>query len=225
MHTRTGGQNHFETFQRNMDQLGIAPATTALTSSSTSATSSREHKIQAYRRRKELDAMVAELRARRASLAHEQEARGGEGGDLDEVERKLALAQMEQHELAVADSMSMIERELEMLQYAARMQAERGGGGGGAAAAAASHSSITDERASARVDMASAGSAGGGGRGRTPFLSQDGKVTGTFMLVNKREQLRKGVFGYGHNLPTMSIDEYLEQEMEQGNILSVGLCV
>ncbi|KAJ3320289.1 Nucleolar protein 6 [Boothiomyces sp. JEL0866] len=47
-----------------------------------------------------------------------------------------------------------------------------------------------------------------------PILDKKGK--------NKREELAKGVFRPGHNLPTMTIEEYLEREMERGNFLSGG---
>jgi len=58
-----------------------------------------------------------------------------------------------------------------------------------------------------------------------PMLSKSGKPLRPFVLTtehNKREQIRKGVFQYGHNLPTMSVEEYLELEMERGNFLSGG---
>ncbi|KAJ3269413.1 hypothetical protein HDV01_001411 [Terramyces sp. JEL0728] len=47
-----------------------------------------------------------------------------------------------------------------------------------------------------------------------PMLDKQGK--------NKREELAKGVFRPGHILPTMTIEEYLDREMERGNFLSGG---
>ena len=41
-----------------------------------------------------------------------------------------------------------------------------------------------------------------------------------FVLLNKREQLRRQVFQPGHTLPTMTIEEYLEREMARGNFIS-----
>ena len=43
-----------------------------------------------------------------------------------------------------------------------------------------------------------------------------------FTLLDKRSQLRDGVFRAGHNLPTMSIDEYLEEERRRGGIIEGG---
>jgi hypothetical protein len=44
-----------------------------------------------------------------------------------------------------------------------------------------------------------------------------------FVISNRgREEIQKQVFRPGHNLPTMTIDEYLELERQRGNILSGG---
>ncbi|KAH7328143.1 TAP42-like protein [Stachybotrys elegans] len=56
-----------------------------------------------------------------------------------------------------------------------------------------------------------------------PLLSQGGRPLQPFTLVGSRADLARGVFRPGHNLPTMSIDEYLEEERRQGNILQGGV--
>jgi immunoglobulin-binding protein 1 len=53
-------------------------------------------------------------------------------------------------------------------------------------------------------------------------LNKDGKPLRPFTLLDNREQLRKGVFRPGHNLPTMTIDEYLEEERRRGGIIEGG---
>ncbi|KAH0545532.1 hypothetical protein FGG08_000363 [Glutinoglossum americanum] len=55
-----------------------------------------------------------------------------------------------------------------------------------------------------------------------PILSKDGKPLRLFTLLDTREQLRKGVFRPGHNLPTMTIDEYLEEERRRGGVIEGG---
>lgn len=55
-----------------------------------------------------------------------------------------------------------------------------------------------------------------------PLLSQQGKPLQPFTLVGSRAELGRGVFRSGHNLPTMSIDEYLAEERRQGNIIEGG---
>ncbi|KAM5348256.1 hypothetical protein ACJ41O_008080 [Fusarium nematophilum] len=56
-----------------------------------------------------------------------------------------------------------------------------------------------------------------------PLLSAQGKPLQPFTLVGSRDQLARDVFRSGHNLPTMSIDEYLEEEKRRGNILKGGV--
>lgn len=55
-----------------------------------------------------------------------------------------------------------------------------------------------------------------------PILSQKGKPLQPFTLVGSRAELARGVFRPGHNLPTMSIDEYLEEEKRRGGIIEGG---
>ncbi|RGB39281.1 TAP42-like protein [Rhizophagus diaphanus] len=54
-----------------------------------------------------------------------------------------------------------------------------------------------------------------------PLLSKDGKPLRPFVITN-RENIREQVFRPGWRLPTMTIDEYLEQEAARGNIISGG---
>ena len=58
--------------------------------------------------------------------------------------------------------------------------------------------------------------------GTGPLLSKDGKPLQMFTLTDKRSQFQKGVFRPGHNLPTMSIDEYLEEEKRRGGVVQGG---
>lgn len=54
-----------------------------------------------------------------------------------------------------------------------------------------------------------------------PLLSKEGKPLRPFTLID-RKAMTKDVFKSGHNLPTMSIDEYLEEERRRGNIIEGG---
>ncbi|KUI68260.1 Uncharacterized protein C63.05 [Cytospora mali] len=55
-----------------------------------------------------------------------------------------------------------------------------------------------------------------------PLLSKEGRPTQPFTIVGTRQDLAKQVFRPGHNLPTMSIDEYLEEERRRGGIIEGG---
>ncbi|CAD6446323.1 6148325e-b84a-471a-a13c-ac9ddf3c9088 [Sclerotinia trifoliorum] len=55
-----------------------------------------------------------------------------------------------------------------------------------------------------------------------PILSTGGKPLRPFTLLESRQALQKGVFRPGHNLPTMTIDEYLDEERARGGIIEGG---
>ncbi|KAJ9158117.1 TAP42-like protein [Coniochaeta hoffmannii] len=55
-----------------------------------------------------------------------------------------------------------------------------------------------------------------------PLLSGQGKPLRPFTLLGNRAEIAKGVFRPGHNLPTMTIDEYLEEEKRRGGIIEGG---
>lgn len=55
-----------------------------------------------------------------------------------------------------------------------------------------------------------------------PLLNKKGNPMQPFTLLDRRSQLQQGVFRSGHNLPTMTIDEYLEEEKRRGNIIQGG---
>jgi immunoglobulin-binding protein 1 len=55
-----------------------------------------------------------------------------------------------------------------------------------------------------------------------PILDKSGRPLQVFTLLDKRQQFADGVFKSGHNLPTMTIDEYLEEERKRGGIIEGG---
>lgn len=55
-----------------------------------------------------------------------------------------------------------------------------------------------------------------------PILSSDGKPMRPFTLLDSRQTLTKNVFRPDHSLPTMTIDEYLEEEKRRGGIIEGG---
>ncbi|ANB12558.1 Tap42p [Sugiyamaella lignohabitans] len=55
-----------------------------------------------------------------------------------------------------------------------------------------------------------------------PLLTKSGKVNRPFTIVSTRDQIAKNAFGTGQTLPTMSVEEYLEEEMKRGGIIEGG---
>ena len=51
-----------------------------------------------------------------------------------------------------------------------------------------------------------------------PLLSSQGKVMRPFVLTSRRDEIAQGVFRPDHSLPTMSVDEYLTEEIQRGGI-------
>lgn len=73
------------------------------------------------------------------------------------------------------------------------------------------------ERVSERLEGPVARISGGG-----PLLSKEGRPLQPFTITDKRTQLRQGVFRPGHTLPTMTIEDYLEEEKRRGGIIDGG---
>ena len=57
---------------------------------------------------------------------------------------------------------------------------------------------------------------------RGPILDGKGKPLRPFTLTSKRQDFQNGVFRPDHSLPTMSIDEYLEEERRRGGMIDGG---
>lgn len=55
-----------------------------------------------------------------------------------------------------------------------------------------------------------------------PLLSKEGKILRNFTLIDKRTQLQQKVRGYGQYGPTMSVEEFLAKEWEEGRVLQGG---
>ncbi|KAF2855785.1 type 2A phosphatase-associated protein 42 [Plenodomus tracheiphilus IPT5] len=55
-----------------------------------------------------------------------------------------------------------------------------------------------------------------------PILDSGGKPMRPFTLLDSRQTLKKNVFRPDHSLPTMTIDEYLEEEKRRGGMIEGG---
>ena len=55
-----------------------------------------------------------------------------------------------------------------------------------------------------------------------PILNKDGKPLQPFTLVDSRQRLHNGVFQPDHRLPTMTINEYLDEERKRGGVIDGG---
>lgn len=53
----------------------------------------------------------------------------------------------------------------------------------------------------------------------SPLLSKEGKVMRPFNIVSSRDQLAKKVYGTGQVLPSMTVEEYLDEELKNGGLV------
>ncbi|KAF7544502.1 hypothetical protein G7Z17_g9885 [Cylindrodendrum hubeiense] len=156
----------------------------------------RDGKIANYKAEKQLKERLEVLRRNPRYLDH---------GD-DEIVRELHLTHITFAVHTTMQALDSLNREFDMLAQAPRPDPESAG-------AAPKPDDAT------RLDQPFRSMINRGG----PLLSAKGKPLQPFTLVGSRTDLARGVFRSGHNLPTMSIDEYLDEEMRQGNILQGGV--
>lgn len=77
------------------------------------------------------------------------------------------------------------------------------------------HANGYSERLDAPLSHLSAGMRG-------PLLDSKGKPMRPFTLLDNRQRMQDGVFRPDHSLPTMTIDEYLEEERKRGGMIDGG---
>ncbi|KAI9679406.1 MAG: hypothetical protein M1817_005428 [Caeruleum heppii] len=176
------------------------------TASKTDAAARRDTKIARFRLEKELKSKIQYL---------EQHATTSEDNEPILRESYLENTHLRTHEAFA--SLEAIAQELDILAMApatppsgpdalAHDQRERDG--------------TTRDSYSDRLDSSMLRDISKANKG--PVLSQAGKPLGPFTLLDTRDRLRQGVFKSGHNLPTMTIDEYLEEEKRRGGMIEGG---
>ncbi|KAI8337074.1 TAP42-like protein [Chlamydoabsidia padenii] len=169
-----------------------------------SAAQQRQDKIARYKREKALKATIHQLREQ---LDDESTA------ELDQdLERDWVLALIELEISRALEQLHGIEQEWMMVQEMEKMRQQQ-------------QQQPVDGRAPLRQHPSSSSSStldtSNGQRGG-PLLTKEGRPLQPFIITNKRQQLKDQVFQPGYNLPTMTIDEYLQQEMDRGNIIKGG---
>lgn len=165
------------------------------------AATSREQKIERYRREKEMEGKIKNLQA---VLDKNGEKSGDTNVDVEDIERDLVMSLIQFQVLKSLEHLQSISQEYVMVLEMEKMR-ER-----------AARGDTTDLRApitQSRVDPRNA---------TGPLLSSTGVPLRPFVITSKRQELRDQVFRPGWALPTMTIDEYLQQEEERGNHIKGG---
>ncbi|KAI9928291.1 hypothetical protein ASPWEDRAFT_26629 [Aspergillus wentii DTO 134E9] len=193
-----GNKKLYERYSANPSTFSLIPVNDAAVR--------REVKVSRFREEKEL----------KQKLEYLSQNQGRLQSDDDDV-RKLYLAEIKLYTHQTFQSLDLISQELAMLSTI-RKNPE-----------ISQQNSQEDQRRrkneeqssySERLDPPISQLLKGGKFG--PILSKEGKPMQPFTLLDRRTQLQQGVFGPSHNLPTMTIEEYLDEEHRRGNVLQGG---
>ncbi|PGH14120.1 hypothetical protein AJ79_03237 [Helicocarpus griseus UAMH5409] len=187
----------YERYTDNPGSFSLAPLN--------DAAARRNIKVSRFREEKELKQRLEYLSQNQNSLQAD-----------DDLVRQLYLAEIKLYMHQTFQALDMLSQELSMLASAQ-------------AAAPVTNPAYEDDARrrdqrdksgfSDRLDVGLGQSIRGG---TGPLLNKKGVPLQPFVLTSKRSEFQKGVFRPGHNLPTMSIDEYLEEERRRGNIIEGG---
>ncbi|RGP73742.1 hypothetical protein FLONG3_6233 [Fusarium longipes] len=183
-------------YDRVLERYRDEPESFAVVASNDAA-ARRDGKIANYRAEKALKEKLEMLR---------RNPRYVENGD-EELVRELYLTQITFAVHSTLQALDSLNREVDILAHAPRPLAP-----------STTDTPSTDDSSRLDQPLRRLHSLPGG-----PLLSKQGKPLQPFTLVGSRDQMSRDVFRSGHNLPTMSIDEYLEEERRQGNILQGGV--
>ncbi|PHH60777.1 hypothetical protein CDD81_1174 [Ophiocordyceps australis] len=164
----------------------------ALVPARADAAAQRQGKIAASRAQRHLEAKLEALRA---------DAAFAERAD-DELVREVNLTAVSSAVHAAFDALDSINREMALLAMAPPDGPEA--------------RPSPDSRLDAPFAAAAPRRAGG------PLLSRTGKPLQPFTLLPSRADMARAVFRPGHNLPTMSIDDYLAEEHRRSNVVQGG---
>ncbi|RVD86473.1 uncharacterized protein DFL_004747 [Arthrobotrys flagrans] len=173
----------------------------------TDAAARRNAKIERYKQEKEL----------KAKLEHLSNLTPSPNVDDEDI-RSLYLSQIE---LAVMQSLQQLEGiylEIDILGKAPSEEQLLEQRRGRQEEDERSRRRKADDNYSDRVDPSEIFTKANG----RPLLSSDGKPLRPFTLLSNREIVKGGVFGPGHRLPTMTIEDYLEEEKRRGGIIEGG---
>ena len=165
----------------------------------------REAKIARHQYEKDLEEKLAYLRRDPSALEKD-----------DGALRGLYHAELSLHAHHAFHALDQIAQELAILAFApADPQAPADGTTDLRGVSRTNGSDYSDRLDPPLAQLARNGRAG-------PILSKEGRPLQPFTLLDSRQRLRDGVFRPDHNLPTMTIDEYLEVERQRGGIIDGG---
>ncbi|KAK7038065.1 Serine/threonine protein phosphatase PP2A-associated protein [Favolaschia claudopus] len=239
----TQSQRHLDSFISNLENYEVVPESERALhvqdpAKIKDAASRRDLKIMQYQREKDLRARIETIRKRRSQLPADGSMESDfdlirsllpqktgtaddddEDSESEDLLRETTLLLLRLFYAQTQTQLINLNQELELLRNAPRMPPPP------------PSRPEEDHRDKARVaesDMwrLEAPAPSGGPDGKGPLLDSSGKPLRPFTILpagsSDRARMAAQVFGPGHRLPTMTIDEYLHIEQERGNILTGG---
>ncbi|KAJ1961392.1 Type 2A phosphatase-associated protein 42 [Dipsacomyces acuminosporus] len=171
---------------------------------------SRMQKIERFKLLRTMQKSVGELEAK-------LNANGGdeEDEDMEEVEREYAIKLLELKVHQVIDDLDILKSEVDMARQMEEMNKLRSTSGDDKKENNSNKDWRLDSTSYRGIDPTT-------GKPIRPLFNEKGQPMQPFVLTNDRQRIKQGVFKPGWALPTMTVDEYLKQEQERGNIISGG---
>jgi immunoglobulin-binding protein 1 len=202
-------------YKKLLEEYSDAP-TTFSTLSTQDMTARRNAKMANYKMEKELRTRLEYLRSQPTYADLDGDGSGG-GGD-EETVRAVHLAHVDYSTHMTFQGLESLNREWDVLAMAPEPTTTS------VNSVAEDGRRRTEEQGdrnqySERLDSPLRGLQGGASG---PLLSAKGKPLQPFTLLGNRQEIARGVFRPGHNLPTMTIDEYLDEERRRGGIIEGG---
>ncbi|EJS42445.1 tap42p [Saccharomyces arboricola H-6] len=161
----------------------------------------RQEKIEFFQRNKEISAKLHHLES--------QLKIGDEDHDHDELLRELYLARLNQFSLNTFNNIEQNLFECEILSNFLKNEPRQ------------SESSGTKVRKESNSNDPT-GFTDRLENINKPLIDKKGQVLRNFTLIDKKQQLQQKVRGYGQYGPTMSVEEFLDKEFEDGRVLQGG---
>ncbi|KAF9955523.1 hypothetical protein BGZ70_010225 [Mortierella alpina] len=172
------------------------------------AATRRGEKIARFKREKEMRNQIEQFNQILATKSSGYE--GELSSELEDQYRDFVLLHLQYAIFQTMEQLVGIQQEIPMLQQMQERKAAEG------SSDSRSSNRSNDDSREGRVDDSRIWNATG------PLMDPNGRPLRPFVITNKKAEMMKGVFRPGHSLPTMSIEEYIDQEIERGNFLSGG---
>ncbi|KAG0261265.1 hypothetical protein BG011_001153 [Mortierella polycephala] len=179
-----------------------------ITNAPKDAATRRGEKIARFKREKEMRNQIEEFHKILGTTSSGYE--GELSSELEDQYRDFVLLHLQYAIFQTTEQLVGIQQEIPMLK---QMQERRAAEGSNDSRASTRNQ---DDSRDGRVDDSRIWNATG------PLMDPQGRPLRPFVITNKKAEMMKGVFRPGHSLPTMSIEQYLDQEIERGNFLSGG---